>query len=68
VDRYSVSVHHGLVKVMAMQFTGDGHASDSGGQDLTTGIREAKEGQLVHHCGCRCVERRWTWASGERER
>jgi hypothetical protein len=58
VDRDSVLVHHGLGEVMATQFAEDGHASDSGGQDLTTGVWKAKEGQLVRHRECYCTQRR----------
>jgi hypothetical protein len=31
------------------------------------GVQEAKEAQLVHHCGCRYVEGRCAWDGGERE-
>jgi hypothetical protein len=30
-------------------------------------VWEVKEGQLVHHCGCHCVEWWWTWDDGERK-
>jgi hypothetical protein len=56
MDRDLVSVHHGLAEVMTTRFTRDGRPSNSGGWDLAAGLREAKEGQLVHYYGCRCAE------------
>jgi hypothetical protein len=48
------------------RFIGDGRVSNSGGQDLAVGVREVKEGQLVHHRGCCCAEQRWAWADSDR--
>jgi hypothetical protein len=31
-------------------------------------VRKAKDGRLVSHCGCCCMEGRWAWDDGERER
>jgi hypothetical protein len=59
VDGDSVSVHHGLAKAMVTRLAGDGRANNSGGRDLTVGVREEKEGWPVHHPRCHCAEGQW---------
>jgi hypothetical protein len=54
-----VSVHHGLAKAMVTRLAGDGRANNSGGRDLTVGVREEKEGRPVHHPRCHCAEGQW---------
>jgi hypothetical protein len=53
--RLGVGPPYVLVEVMMTWFTRDGCVSNSGSKPHHR-IREAKEGRLVHHHGCHCVE------------
>jgi hypothetical protein len=51
-----VSVHHGHVKAVMMQFAKDERMSNSGGPDLAAGVREVKGGRLIRYHMCCCAE------------